>query len=274
MDLKELFLAATFGAVMLSAAMLGAWWIQRRTGNTGWIDVIWSFSVGGVSVLAAITPLRPDTSLTLRQVAVACLVGVWSARLGWHILMRTRAVGDDPRYRKMIEGWGEGADRHMLRNLQIQAGVGLLLCTAVMLAARNPSPGLRVQDLLGGVILLAGIVGEMVADHQLRRHRERLGSGAVCSTGLWRLTRHPNYFFEWTCWCAYPIIAIDLGGGNPIGWFALTAPLCMYWLLNSVSGIPPLEEHMVRTRGEAYRAYQRRTKAFFPFLQDKVRDER
>ena len=59
-----------------------------------------------------------------------------------------------------------------------------------------------------------------------------------------------------------------------IGWFALTAPLCMYWLLNSVSGIPPLEEHMVRTRGEAYRAYQRRTKAFFPFLQDKVRDER
>ena len=269
MDLKALFLAAPAGAAMLSAAMLGAWWLQRRTQNTGWIDVIWSFSVGAVALLAALAPLSADPSPTPRQAAVACLVGVWSVRLGWHILLRTRAVGDDPRYRKMIQGWGDGADGRMLRNLQIQAGVGLLLCLAVVLAARNPYPSLRTQDVLGGLILLAGIVGEMVSDHQLRQCRQQLGGRAVCDTGLWRLSRHPNYFFEWLCWCAYPIIAIDLGGSNPFGWFALIAPLCMYWLLTSVSGIPPLEEHMMRTRGEAYRSYQRRTKAFFPFPQDR-----
>jgi uncharacterized protein DUF1295 len=80
----------------------------------------------------------------------------------------------------------------------------------------------------------------------------------------WRWSRHPNYFFEWLCWLAYPLIAIDLAGYSPYGWLALLAPACMYWALVYVSGIPPLEEHMLRSRGETFRAYQRRTRAFFP----------
>ncbi len=264
MDLKTFSIAMLASAAVLSAAMAGAWWIQRRTRNTGWIDVIWSFSVGSVALLTSLAPLSGDSAYAPRQIGVACLVGAWSFRLGWHILLRTREVGDDPRYRNWIEGWGLAADRRMLFNLQIQAAVGLLLCLAVLLAAHNPHPGLRIQDYLGGLVLLAGIAGEMIADFQLRRCRQLMGKRAVCEIGLWRLSRHPNYFFEWLCWCAYPIIAIDFGGGNPFGWFALFAPVCMYWLLTSVSGIPPLEEHMLRTRGDFYRAYQRRTAAFFP----------
>jgi len=87
----------------------------------------------------------------------------------------------------------------------------------------------------------------------------------VCDIGLWRWSRHPNYFFEWLFWLAYPLIAIDLAGYNPYGWLALLAPICMYWVLVYVSGIPPLEEHMLRSRGETFRAYQLRTRAFFPF---------
>ena len=89
-------------------------------------------------------------------------------------------------------------------------------------------------------------------------------NGKVCDVGLWRLSRHPNYFFEWLGWLAYPMIAIDLGGAYPGGWLAILAPMLMYYLLVHVSGIPPLEEHMLKSRGEAFRDYQRRVNAFWP----------
>jgi steroid 5-alpha reductase family enzyme len=75
------------------------------------------------------------------------------------------------------------------------------------------------------------------------------------------LSRHPNYFFEWLCWLAYPLIAMS--GYNPLGWLTLAAPACMYWVLVHVSGIPPLED-MLRSRGAQFRALQARTRPFFP----------
>ena len=86
----------------------------------------------------------------------------------------------------------------------------------------------------------------------------------ICDVGLWGWSRHPNYFFEWFGWLAYPLLAIDSGGGYPWGWAALAGPACMYWLLVHVSGIPPLEAHMLEYRRDEFRAYQARTNAFFP----------
>jgi steroid 5-alpha reductase family enzyme len=112
------------------------------------------------------------------------------------------------------------------------------------------------------------IAGAALADHQLRRFRASPANrGKVCDAGLWRWSRHPNYFFEWLGWIAYPLIAIDITGGYPLGWVAIAGPICMYWLLRHVSGVPPLEEHMLRSRGDAYRRYQARTSAFFPLPQ-------
>ena len=88
--------------------------------------------------------------------------------------------------------------------------------------------------------------------------------GKICDTGLWAWSRHPNYFFEWLGWCAWPLFAIDLGGGWPWGWLALSGPAYMYWLLTRVSGVPLLEAHMRRSRPEAFAAYAERTSAFFP----------
>ena len=266
MMLLDLMATALVAAIALSAIMTAAWWIQRKTGNTGWIDVLWTFGLGGTASIAALFPLTEGAWPQLRQVLVAVLVSLWSLRLGWHILLRTQSVGDDPRYRNLIAQWGESAGRQMFINLQIQAAVSLLLALSIMLAAQNPNPGTRIQDVLGPLILLTGIIGEAIADRQLRQFKRlAVNRGGICDAGLWRLSRHPNYFFEWLCWCAYPVIAIDFAGFNPYGWFALLAPLCMYWLLTSISGIPPLEQHMERTRGDAYRAYQKRTNAFFPF---------
>ena len=115
-------------------------------------------------------------------------------------------------------------------------------------------------------LLVGALAGEAVSDWQLRRFKsDPANRGRICEAGLWSLSRHPNYFFEWLCWLAYPLIAIDLSGANPLGWISLLAPACMYWVLVHVSGIPPLEAHMLRTRGEQFRALQARTRAFFPF---------
>nr|HAQ95548.1 hypothetical protein [Afipia sp.] len=84
-------------------------------------------------------------------------------------------------------------------------------------------------------------------------------------TGLWGWSRHPNYFFEWLGWLAYPLFAIDFGGDFPWGFAALAGPICMYWLLVHVSGIPPLEEHMLRRHGSKFHDYQSKTSAFFPY---------
>ena len=109
------------------------------------------------------------------------------------------------------------------------------------------------------------IAGEGLSDWQLQTFKANpANKGGINDVGLWRFSRHPNYFFETFGWLAYPVLAIDLTGAYPWGFAALVAPACMYWLLVYVSGIPPLEQHMLRTRGDRFRAYQRRTNAFFP----------
>lgn len=116
-----------------------------------------------------------------------------------------------------------------------------------------------------GRTLLASIAGEGIADRQLKAFvADPKNKGKVAETGLWAYSRHPNYFFEWLGWFAYLLIAFD-AGWNYLWWpLALLAPAMMYWLLVHASGIPPLEEHMLRSRGEKFRAYQERVNAFFP----------
>jgi len=140
-----------------------------------------------------------------------------------------------------------------------------VLIAAICVAAWRPGGTVTLQDIIGGSILLIAIVGEALADRQLRKFGDDpKNRGYVCDQNLWRFTRHPNYFFEWLGWIAYPIIAIDLGGDYPWGWLALGAPALMYWLLVYVSGIPPLERQMIASRGRAYKEYRARTNAFFP----------
>ena len=250
-------------AVCLSAAMAAAWAVAVGSGRSGWIDAIWSLAIGTGGVVAALVPLSPGEPTT-RQVMVAGLAAAWSLRLAWHIARRTAGGGDDPRYAWLRQEWGAAFRPRLFLFLQIQAACAVLLDASILVAAHNPAPGIRVGDGLGIVLLAAAIVGEAVADRQLARFRADPGNrGRVCDVGLWGLSRHPNYFFEWLGWLAYAAIAIDLGG-YAWGWVALSGPVLMYWLLVYASGIPPLEAHMLRSRGAAFRAYQARVNAFWP----------
>jgi steroid 5-alpha reductase family enzyme len=251
-------------AVGLCGVMAVAWLTQQRTGESGLVDSSWTFGVGAIATTGALFPFL--AALSARQIIAAALAAVWSVRLGSHIVGRNRATGDDPRYRHMIDEWGVAAPRRMFWFLQSQAAVGLVLALAITVAAHNPEPGLRLQDFAGVLVGLIAISGEALADHQLKHYRaDPRNVGTICNVGLWRWSRHPNYFFEWLYWWSFPLIAVDLSGHNPLGWFALAAPIVMYWLLVHVSGIPPLEQHMVRTRRAAFRAYQQQTSKFFPF---------
>ena len=258
------FLAALVGvAVLLSLAMAGAWRVWRRTGNAGWVDTTWTFAVGGTGAAGAVAALLAGLPAP-RPLLVIAFAAAWSLRLGLHIAQRTGGISDDPRYARLVRDWGDDAPRQMFILLQKQALVSIPLALAMVLAAWNPAP-FTVGDWLGVLILVVAIAGEGLADRQLRAFRSRPENrGRICDAGLWAWSRHPNYFFEWLGWLAYPLLAINLAGGHPFGWAALAAPLCMYWLLVRVSGIPPLEAHMVEKHGERYRAYQARTSAFFP----------
>jgi steroid 5-alpha reductase family enzyme len=253
-------------ALSLSVLMAGAWMVQQRTGNSGWVDTIWTFSLGLVGAGSALWPVA-GAAPNARQWLVAALVAVWSIRLGLHIAARTAGITDDPRYAAFAREWGVDSPRKMFVFLQNQGFGSIPLVFAIFVAARFPQAALRPQDYLGVLILLIGIAGEALADAQLKKFRiDPANQGRVCDAGLWRWSRHPNYFFEWFGWLAYPVIAISIGDPlfYPWGFATLLAPVFMYWILVYVTGIPPLEQQMLRSRGTRYRDYQSRTSMFFP----------
>ena len=251
-------------AVFLSGVMGVASSVAMRSGKSGLIDATWSFAVGLAAIAAALWPLF-DTDVLARRLLVASMAAVWSARLGIYIARRSHSGGDDPRYAALKQEWGASAARQLFLFLQIQAVAGWPLVGAALLAAHNPVPHVRVLDVLGALVFLAGVAGESLADSQMGAFRANPANrGRICDAGLWSWSRHPNYFFEWVCWLAYALIAADFSGAWPWGWLAFAAPATMYVLLVRVSGIPPLEAHLEKSRAQAFAEYKRRVSAFWP----------
>jgi steroid 5-alpha reductase family enzyme len=169
--------------------------------------------------------------------------------------------GEDPRYAKLIKEWGEKASSRLFWFLQIQALAAFMLVLAVYLAAVSRPAFPSFWDIIAVVIIAIALIGEALSDAQLAQFRRTPEAKTeICETGLWAYSRHPNYFFEWLFWCAWPLMAITASSWS---WLSLLAPIQMYWLLVHVSGIPPLEEHMLKSRGEKFRALQHRVNAFF-----------
>ena len=248
---------AAAAAVTLSVA----WLIVRRTGDGGWTDVVWAFSVGVIGAGAALWP-APDAAAA-RQGLTAALIALWALRLGGYLAIRTaRASAPDPRYEDFKARWG-GWGLKAWGFLMVQAATVVVLAAAVRSAALRPAPELDWRDAAAVLIVAAAVAGEALADRQMAAfRRDPSNRGKVADTGLWAWSRHPNYFFEWLFWLAWPMMALD--PGQPASWLTLPAPLLMWWLLNHVSGVPMLEAQMLKSRPEAYRAYQSRVSRFLP----------
>ncbi|RAZ90513.1 hypothetical protein DPM33_13460 [Mesorhizobium hawassense] len=258
-------LVIVVAAVGLAATMAAAWLVAMSSGRSGWVDAIWSFAAGIFGAFVAVVA-QADSDNNQRQWVIAVLALGWSLRLGFHIVARTIGSDhDDPRYAQLKQDWGMDFKRRLFWFLQIQAVAAFLLVMSIMAAAHNPRSGLGVADWVGIALILLAVGGEALADRQLQAFRADPGNrGKVCDIGLWGLSRHPNYFFEWLGWVAYAAIAVGSPSAYPWGFTALAGPALMYWLLVHVSGIPPLEAHMLRSRGDEFRRYQARVNAFWP----------
>ncbi len=247
---------AAAAAVVL---MTFAWEVVRRTGSGGWADVVWTFAVGLVGAGVALAPA--DGADPVRQGLAAVLIGLWALRLGIYLWARTWKTDEvDPRYVQLTRRWG-GWGLQAWVFLMIQAAVVWLLALSIRAAAARPEAEIGWRELVAVAILIVAIAGEGLADAQMATFRKGgAGRGRVMDSGLWAWSRHPNYFFQWFGWLAWPVMALD--PGYIFGWTALIAPVFMWWLLNHVSGVPMLEAQMLKTRPEAYRAYQARVSRF------------
>jgi steroid 5-alpha reductase family enzyme len=148
----------------------------------------------------------------------------------------------------------------------IQGALNAFLSLPFLFACVNGDPLLRTIEIVGVFVFVVSLVGESAADSSLNAFRERPDSrGRVCRDGLWRYSRHPNYFFEWLIWCAFALVA----SAAPWGFVAWSAPALMLYFLFRITGIPATEEQALRSRGDAYREYQRTTSVFVPWFRRK-----
>ena len=146
---------------------------------------------------------------------------------------------------------------------QLQAVMVVIFSLPFLLMAWNPRPGLQPVEIAGLLIALLSLAGESLADAQLKAFKaDPANQGKVCQNGLWNYSRHPNYFFEFLLWVGFFIAAL----GSPWGWITLICPLLMLHFLINVTGIKLSEEYSLKSRGDAYRAYQRTTSAFVPWF--------
>lgn len=207
-------------------------------------------------------------SAGFRPLLLLGLVTLWGMRLGLHIGLRHRGKGEDFRYRSFREAWGNTIIwRSFLQIYLLQGAVVFVMAMPILLTIASPGGGPRWSDFLGILLFAVGFFFEAVGDWQLTRFKQNPAHrGQTIEEGLWRYTRHPNYFGEAVLW--WGIFFIGLG--SPAGLWGLISPLTICFLLLKVSGIPMLEaKYIGNLRFEAYKA---RTNAFFPWFPKKGPD--
>ncbi len=242
---------------LAAAVMVLGWGWQRRHANASIVDVLWAASVGAAAVLLGIFG---QGAAGVRGL-LAVLGGGWGLRLALHLWRRVRAEPEDGRYRHLRTHWNGHQGKFFLF---FQAQALLVVLFALPFVAVSAAPRLLAWwAAVAVVVWLVSVGGEAIADRQLARHRaDPAMRGKTCRSGLWRYSRHPNYFFEWTHWFAYVALAV----GSPLAGWAWLGPVVMLAFLRWVSGIPYTEAQALRTRGEDYRQYQQTTSMLFPWF--------
>lgn len=253
-----------FGWALIFAMMTAFWFIQRSTGNAAIVDVGWP---SGIVVMVWLYMATLE-GVDLRMQMVAGLVTFWGLRLTGYVLM-TRIIGEheeDGRYTTLREHWGDKAQRNLFFFFQAQGLLCVIFSIPFIIVMRNPAEMLTPIEWSGLQIGAIAVIGEALADYQLYKFKLKSDNkGKVCNVGLWRYSRHPNYFFEWLYWWSFVIMALQA----PYGWVTLIGPVLMHYFLFRVTGIPYAEQQALKSRGDAYREYQRTTSKFFPWFPNK-----
>ena len=249
---RLLLLAWAVSALAMALAFVAA----RRAGKIGYVDVAWAALMG----LSALMVAALAQGSVLSRALVAVFGGGWALRLCWHLWRRVSREQEDGRYLALRERWRDSGPA-FFAFFQAQAVVVALFSLPFAVVAARATDPTPAQILSAALVWLLSVGGEALADRQLARFRaEPAHRGRTCRTGLWAWSRHPNYFFEWLHWFAYPLLAF----GHPQWWLALVGPVLMLLFLYRLSGIPWTEQQSLRSRGEDYRRYQAQVSAFLP----------
>jgi steroid 5-alpha reductase family enzyme len=258
--MTDSFMLVLTAYLVMAAFMAGLWLWELRVRNVSIADVGWCAGLIAFVLWYAIQA----TGETERKMLVAALAVLYAGRLGVYILFN-RIIGktEDARYRRLREQWGAPASARMFGYFQLQALAVTVFSLPFLALIQDPEPPFVLSDLIGLSIWIVAVFGEAMADWQLARFRSKpWNRDRVCRDGLWRYSRHPNYFFEWLHWCAYVVMGVSMPGWL-LTWIG---PIGMGWTLLRVTGIPWTERQALASRGKDYQEYQRTTSSFIPWF--------
>lgn len=245
------------GLASVVVMMTLLWLIAVVRRNAGWVDLGWVLGLMLLAVLYAAFGQGYEP----RKMIVALLVSLWGVRLGGMLLRRLLTEEEDKRYQKIRASFGPGANWKFFLFFQFQGLLDVVLAIPFFVMCFSSSGRIASLEWLGIAVWAAGFIGEAISDAQLKAFKDDPGNrGKVCEAGFWYYSRHPNYFFEWLIWVGYFLMALEA----PWGWVSVISPLLMLHFLLNVSGVPLAEEQSLRSRGDAFREYQRTTSVFIP----------
>lgn len=245
-------------ANILLFAAAWAWCVRLR--NFSPVDAFWAFGIGTMGLFFLFGNIPPDA----KRIAAGILIALWSMRLGRHLAARIMRhhPEEDSRYIKLREVWKGRENSSFFWFFQAQALSVFLLALPFHIIAADPDPSWHFLHLVGAVVTVIGLIGETIADKQMDAFKAAdPDPQSVCRRGLWKYSRHPNYFFESIIWIGIFLFA----AGSPWGWTTVYAPVIITYLLLKVTGIPPTEASALKRKGEAYREYQLTTSPFIPW---------
>jgi steroid 5-alpha reductase family enzyme len=256
MDFLQVYLVGLGVTLGLMAAL---WLLSLPLRNSSIVDIFWG--LGFVAAGWVYFALAHD-GLPARKLLVALLVTIWGLRLALHVFFRNRGKGEDYRYQRWRENAGSAWWWLSFFKVFALQGMLLWLVSAPLLGAQwySSSDSFTWVDVLAVVMWVLGFVFEAVGDWQLTRFKANPANrGRVLMTGLWRYTRHPNYFGDSTQWWAYYLFSLAAGA-----WWTVLSPIVMTFLLLRVSGVALLEKDLTKVK-PGYKEYVERTSTFIPW---------
>jgi steroid 5-alpha reductase family enzyme len=251
------------GAAIMVIMMFALWLIHLLIRNAAIVDVGWAAGLATLAIYYA----GAGPGYSARKYAIAVMAGFWGIRLATYLLF-ARVLGhpEEGRYVALRKEWKRHLALRFLFFFEFQALLDVVLSAPFLIACLDINSPLGPLEKIGAGIWLVSMIGEAIADQQLHKFKKnRANAGKTCRAGLWKYSRHPNYFFDWMTWMGYAVFAL----ASPWGWIGLISPALILYFLLGVTGIPATEAQALRSRGDEYRDYQRTTSSFVPWFPKK-----
>jgi steroid 5-alpha reductase family enzyme len=248
-------------AMLLTLLFAGTWRFGIHCNNYSIVDAAWALSFSVVALLFALG----GSGWPLRRTVIAIIIIIWSLRLGIYLSLRimNHHPEEDLRYDVLRKRWqDQGLQKKFFGFFMAQALLVWLLMLPVYFICNNNESDFAPLEIAGVCLWIIGLWGEAIADRQLKKFKRKNATRpqSLCKEGLWKYSRHPNYFFQSLLWWGLFLCTLPIQSG----WIAILAPLAMLYFILRVTGIPLTEELALKKRGAAYRAYQQTTSAFIP----------